>query len=113
VLGLTGHMQRKEQWSRQMPVMRMPVVLGKPCVFHAKLIGQSDQVGNFVKDRRRWLFTWSFKVVGQTDQECAHLCLAVLWRTSSNLRRKQLSLDPSLPANELIMRAVQARAWPG
>ena len=39
VMGLTGHVQRKKQRSGQMPAVRMAVMLGKPRILHAKLIG--------------------------------------------------------------------------
>ena len=68
-LGLTGQVQREEQGRGQVPVVRMGVMLGKPGVLHAKLIGQPDQVRHFVKDRRRRLVSRSFKMVGQPDLE--------------------------------------------
>ena len=51
-LGLTGQVERKEQRRGQVAVVRMGVVLGKPGILHTKLIGQSDQVRDLVKDYR-------------------------------------------------------------
>ena len=65
--GLASQMQREEQGRGQVPVMSVGVVLRKPGIPHAQLIGQPDQVGHLVKDRRRRLVSRSFKMVGQPD----------------------------------------------
>jgi len=66
-LSLASQVQREEQGCRQVSVVRVGVVLRKPGVMHAKLIGQPDQVRHFVKNRRRQLIPRSLEMVGQAD----------------------------------------------
>lgn len=69
-----------------MPLVRMSVMLGKPGVPHAQLIGQLDQIRHFIKDRRRGLVSRSFKMVGQPDLEHAHDAPPSPCEMSSNTR---------------------------
>ena len=64
---LAGQVQSEEQRGGQMPMMCVGMVLRKPRVMHAKMIGQSNQVRHFIKNRRRRLIPRPLEVVSQAD----------------------------------------------
>jgi len=61
--------QRKKQRRQQMTVVNVGVVLGEERITNAKLIGEANEVGDFIEDFGAGLGGGAFEVVGEGDLE--------------------------------------------
>ena len=82
-LGLAGQVQSKQQRCGQVPLMCVAVVLREPRIMHTELIGETDQVGHFVKNRRRGLIPGSLEMISQSDLEQTQVQFRVIDRAAA------------------------------
>ena len=94
--GLAGQVQSKQQGCGQVPLVCVVVVLGEPCVMHTELIGETDQVGHLIKNRRRGLIPGSFEMISQSDLEQTQV-QCVNGQTIKLLKAFRACLEPSSP----------------